>query len=121
LLAAGAGPDVRALKRAGGTAIGEIDAHGASSVSVIPLRAGQLVFFSDLFPDPERGADTLAQIIYTGTYHAHARIRSFDATLTPGGRYLVAAALHRGDRVVASGSSAASTGAWAFAEATVPR
>jgi hypothetical protein len=100
--------DSLALQKLGGVPLGFTDEHGASSVSVVPIGRGRLIFFGDPFQDPHEAANTLAQALFTGVYLGDTnRLQERDTRFVQNGPPLRFAKLEAKARVTAFGDPVA--------------
>lgn len=91
------------LLKLGGYPLGFIDARVNSSVSVIPVGRGRVVFFADAFADPAEGASLIAQLLFTGVWYQPTHLREYDGTLTASGPPMTLAGTKAGDRIAVFG------------------
>ncbi len=104
------------LERLGGEPLAYLDGRFNSSVSSLPLGHGRLVFFGDAFDDELAAAETIAQLVYCGTWSAPRYARVVDRPAHGDARAVVAG-LRGGDSVRVFGDR---FGGGPFAMADVP-
>jgi len=96
------GANLASLQRSGGTPLATIDDRGISTVSLVPVGRGRLVFFGDAFPSSQRASGAVAQAIFTGVASgALSRIRASTVRVSPESAYRMPMRLMPGSRLAA--------------------